>query len=771
MQNVMHILNSDLTKFAAPYRLIHRRDRTVSGFRPRHSTAFHESQMTTQEMTATQDEKTLSLIIRRLKRYSVHVDVALVKKAFEFAREAHKDQLRRSGEPYFQHCLNVAKILTDLKMDYITVAGGFLHDVVEDTGISLQQVEDEFGPEIALLVDGVTKISELKFDSIEARQAEKLRKMIMSMVKDIRVILIKFADRLHNMRTIEHMPERKRSRTAIETRDIYAPLAHRLGIAKVKWELEDLALKTLEPEVYWQLVEKVAAKREMRERMLHKIARPIRAELKKAGIKAKIYGRPKHLYSIYQKMKRRNKSFEEIYDLLALRIIVKKVEECYFALGLVHSIYTPIQARFKDYIATPKSNMYQSLHTTMIALDGKMVEVQIRTDEMHRTAEEGIAAHWQYKEDRLRKDDLDRHLIWLRQVLEWQHDTDDPQEFMENLRIDLFQDEVFVFSPKGDLYRLPMGSTPVDFAFAVHTDIGLHCIGAKANGRIVPLSYKLRSGDSIEILTSANQKPNPDWIKFTKTSKARSRLKRWLRESLQEQSRKLGEELFYKKLRKYKVAKNSFDLAKLASDYGYPSEELFFAALGRGDVSIQGVLNKLIPEKLVALKEESLLKKFISRARGTTRGVRVQGLDNLLINFAKCCQPVPGDKIIGFITRGRGIVVHRHDCRNIVRMKDNPDRWVDVEWDVDKDKQFMVRLRLLGEDRKHFLSDVSQTISNTETNIVSIRMKTEDSIVHSNIIIEVNNLQHLTRVLNRLSKVKGVISVERIDGTGDVVRD
>ncbi len=729
------------------------------------------SEVTAPEMTATQDEKTLSLIIRRLKRYSTQVDVDLVKKAFEFAREAHKDQLRRSGEPYFQHCLQVAKILTDLKMDYVTVIGGFLHDVVEDTGISLQQVEDEFSAEIALLVDGVTKISELKFDSVEARQAENFRKMIMSMVKDIRVILIKFADRLHNMRTIEHMPERKRRRIAIETRDIYAPLAHRLGIAKVKWELEDLVLKTLEPEIYWDLVKKVASKREMRERILHKIARPIRDELKKANIRAKIYGRPKHLFSIYEKMRRRNKSFEEIYDLLALRIIVKKVEECYFALGLVHSIYTPIQARFKDYIATPKSNMYQSLHTTVIAMDGKMVEVQIRTDEMHRTAEEGIAAHWQYKENRSRKDDLDRHLIWLRQVLEWQHDTDDPQEFMENLRIDLFQDEVFVFSPKGDLYRLPIGSTPVDFAFAVHTDIGLHCIGAKVNGRIVPLSYKLRSGDSIEILTSANQKPNPDWIKFTKTSKARSRLKRWLRESLQEQSKKLGEELLFKQLRKYKVSREKLDLDRLADEYGFPDQDQLFAAIGRGDLSIQGVLNKLIPEKLVALKEESLLKKFISRARGTARGVRVQGLDNLLINFAKCCQPVPGDKIVGFITRGRGIVVHRSDCRNIGKLLENPDRWVEVEWDVDKDKQFMVRLRLLGEDRKNFLRDISESISKTETNIVSVRMKSEDSIVHSNIIIEVNNLQHLTRVINRLSKVKGVISVERIDGSGDVVRE
>ncbi len=706
-------------------------------------------------------------LIRRIRRYSSFVDKELLEKAYLFSMQAHRDQLRKSGEPYFEHCYQVARILTELKMDYITVAGGLLHDVVEDTGVTLEQVEDEFGREIAQLVDGVTKISELKFNSVEERQAENFRKMILSMTKDIRVILIKFADRLHNMRTLEFLPEKKQRRIALETRDVYAPLAHRLGIAKIKWELEDLALKTLEPEIYWDLVQKIAEKRQQREAYIRQFTRPIREELKKAGIKAKITGRPKHLYSIYQKMKRRNKSFDEIYDLLAIRIIVKRVEECYFALGIVHSLFTPVQKRFKDYIATPKSNMYQSLHTTVIGNEGRMVEIQIRTDEMHRTAEEGIAAHWRYKEGRSKEDDWDKQLTWLRQILEWQREIQDPQEFMENLRIDLFQDEVFVFSPKGDLYKLPVGATPVDFAFAVHTDIGLHCIGAKVNGKIVPLNYKLKSGDSVEIITSPNQKPNPDWIKFCRTSKARNKIKRWLRDSLYEQSLKLGEEIFYKQLKRYNISKADIQLKDLAQSFGQEDVNQFFASIGRGDISIQSVINKIAPEKVASPKAESILKKFLDRARGSARGVRVQGLDNLLIHFAKCCQPVPGDRILGFITRGRGVVVHRADCRNIVKLMESPERHIEVEWDVDKDKHFMVRLYMLGEDRKNFLRDLSESIAQTDTNIVSINMKAEDSIVHSTIIVEVRNLQHLTRVINKISKVKGVITVERLNGNNE----
>jgi GTP pyrophosphokinase len=714
-------------------------------------------------------QKHLNRIIRRLRRYSSYIDEDIIKKAFAFAKEAHKDQLRKSGEPYFDHPVWVAKILTDLKMDYVTVVGGLLHDVVEDTGVTLAEVEEDFGAEIALLVDGVTKISELKFDSVEQRQAENFRKIILSMVKDVRVILIKFADRLHNMRTLDYLTPKKQLRIAIETRDVYAPLSHRLGIAKVKSELEDLCMKAIVPDAYWELVQNLSDRKEEREAYIRKFTTPLRKELKSAGIKAKITGRPKHLYSIYQKMKKQEKSLDEIYDLLAIRIIVKRVEDCYFALGLVHSLFTPIQERFKDYIATPKSNMYQSLHTTVIGMDGKKVEIQIRTDEMHRTAEEGVAAHWRYKDGQSWEDEVDKNLVWLRQVLEWQHDTNDPQEFMENLRIDLFQEEVFVFSPRGDLFKLPLGSTPVDFAFTVHTDIGLHCIGAKVNGKIVPLSSELKSGDSVEILTSANQKPNLDWLKFVRTTKAKSKIKKWLRESKFEQSQKLGEEILSRQLKRYKIDHRLVDLKDLALSYGLSDANQLLAAIGRGDISVQSLLAKIVPEKFVTLKDEPILKKFLSRARGSANGVRVQGLDNLLIHFAKCCQPVPGDKIFGFTSRGRGVIIHRADCKNIAKLLEEKDRSVDVEWDVPKDKHFLVRLHMLAEDRKNFLRDVTEQISRTETNIVSIDLKTEDSVVNSNLIIEVKNLKHLTKVMGNINKVKGMITIERLNGTGESI--
>ncbi|RMF65592.1 MAG: bifunctional (p)ppGpp synthetase/guanosine-3',5'-bis(diphosphate) 3'-pyrophosphohydrolase [Calditrichaeota bacterium] len=702
-------------------------------------------------------------LLRKHRRQVQYADTDLLLRAFDFSFHSHKDQLRKSGAPYFEHCLEVAKILNELKMDSTTIAGGLLHDVAEDTGYTIQDVEERFGAQVALLVDGVTKISELKFDSLEQRQAENFRKMIISMVKDIRVIMIKFADRLHNMRTIEYLPKRKQERIAIETRDVYAPLAHRLGIAKIKWELEDLVLKTLDPRAYWELVQKIADKREERERYIRRVTGPIRRELRESGIKATITGRPKHFYSIYGKMQRRQLPFEQIYDLLAIRIIVQKVEDCYFALGIVHNLYNPVQERFKDYIATPKTNFYQSLHTTVIGPDGKMVEIQIRTEDMHRTAEEGIAAHWRYKEGKMKEDELDKHLSWLRQMLELQQETKDPSEFMENLRIELFQDEVFVFTPKGDLLKLPLHSTPIDFAFAVHTDIGLHCIGAKVNGRLVPLNYELKSGDSVEILTSPNQKPNPDWIKFVKTSKARSRIKRWFKESFFEQSLKLGEEMLVKHLKRAGLKRENVDLEEVAQSLNFQNAKQLLASIGSGDTSVHSVVNRIAPEK-VRFKDRSLINKLMRRS---SEGIRVQGLDNLMISFGGCCQPLPGDNILGFVTKGRGIVVHRSDCRNIINMIEDPDRRIEVEWDVDKDKHFMVRLQLIGEDRKHFLRDVSEAISQTDTNIVSIEMKTDNALVHSTIYLQVRNLQHLSRILKRMRRVKGVISVERLNGAVD----
>lgn len=716
-------------------------------------------------------QKHLNRIIRRLRRYSKHVDVSLVEKAFDFAKEAHKDQLRKSGEPYFDHPVLVAKILTELKMDYVTVIGGLLHDVVEDTGYTLAEVQEQFSSEIAVLVDGVTKISELKFDSVEQRQAENFRKMILSMVNDVRVILIKFADRLHNMRTLDYLPPKKQLRIAIETRDVYAPLAHRLGIAKVKWELEDLCMRAIEPDAYWELVRNLTDRREERETYIRRFAAPIRKELRESNIRAKITGRPKHLYSIYQKMKKQEKGLDEIYDLLAIRIIVKKVEDCYFALGLVHSIYTPIQERFKDYIATPKSNMYQSLHTTVIGTDGKKVEVQIRTDEMHRTAEEGVAAHWRYKDEQAREDEVDKHLAWLRQVLDWQNDTSDPQEYLENLKIDLFHDEVFVFSPRGDLFKLPQGSTPVDFAFAVHTDIGLHCIGAKVNGRMVTLSHELKSGDSVEILSSDNQKPNQDWLEFVRTTKARSRIKKWFREAKFDQSLKLGEEIMAKGCKRHRISKDQIDLKEVALTFGFSDANQLLASIGIGEISFESVLSKVEPDKAHSTKPESAIKKFLLRARGSANGVSVQGMNNLMIHFGKCCQPVPGDKIIGFISRGRGIIVHRADCKNITKLLEEKERSLAVEWDVEKDRQFLVRLHISAEDRKNLLRDVTEKISQTDTNIVSIDLKSHDYVVNCNLIIEVKNLSHLNKVISAIGKVSGVIGVERLSGTGESVLD
>ncbi len=710
-------------------------------------------------------QHSLEALIEQIKQYNRGLDVKLLQKAFEFSYEAHKDQLRKSGDPYFEHPLEVARILVDLKMDVGTICGALLHDVAEDTGVTLEEVNEAFGPEITTLVDGVTKISELKFDSLEKLQAENFRKMIISMVKDIRVILIKFADRLHNMRTIEFLPERKRERIARETLEVYAALAHRLGIAKIKWELEDLAFKTLNPQAYEELAKKVNAKRDDRERYIKRISQPIQRELNRLQIEASISGRPKHLYSIYMKMQRRGLPFEEIHDLLAVRIVVKKIEDCYYALGIVHSLFTPVSDSFNDYIATPKSNMYQSLHTTVIGPDGKMVEIQIRTEEMHRTAEEGIAAHWRYKEGRVKEDEIDKHFVWLRRVLEWQQDAPDSAEFMENLKIDLFHDEVFVFTPRGDLFRLPAGSTPVDFAFAVHTDVGYHCLGAKVNSKIVPLNHRLRSGDTVEIITSQTQHPNQDWIKFVKTSKARSKIKHWIRDSMFEQSVKLGEEIAQREFKKYNIRKTDDELIEIAQSYGLSDINQLYAAIGRGDLPIQGILQKIAPEKMEQLKDETFLKRFIRRAKGPEKGVRVQGIENMLINFGRCCQPVPGDKIIGFITRGRGVIVHRTDCKNILNLLKDPERSIDVEWDVDKDKRFLVRLYMVAHDRPYFLRDVTEAISSTNANIVNVVLKTEEFMVHNNMLIEVRNLKHLTSIIQKIGKIKGIINVERLNGS------
>ncbi len=702
-------------------------------------------------------------LIRRVKRYNSSVDAELLRKAFEFSYQAHRNQLRKSGQPYFEHPLEVAKILIGLKMDYETIVGGILHDVAEDTDVTLETVEREFGSNIAQLVDGVTKISEIKFQGFEAQQAENFRKMLLSMVQDIRVILIKFADRLHNMRTLEFLPEKKRRRIAMETREVYAPLAHRLGLARIKWELEDICLKFLEPDAYLDLLKKVTETRAERESALREVIQPIRAACAEAKIHARFEARPKHFYSIYNKITKRGVPFEEIYDLLAIRIIVDKIEECYHALGIVHSLHTSIHERFKDYIGMPKINGYQSLHTTVIGKDGKKVEIQIRTEQMHRTAEDGIAAHWRYKEGKAKPDDLDKHLGWLRSLLEMEENESDSATFMEHLKINLFQDEVFVFTPKGDLYRLPIHSTPLDFAFAVHTDIGLHCLAAKVNGRIVPLSYGLRSGDSVEILTAGNQKPNEDWLKIAITARAKSRIKRWLRDSQFDSSVALGEEMLTRLLKKFAVKFKDVDLADLAVKMSLKDAKQLLASIGRGDTKLESVLRKIIPEGKEEVHDTSIFSQFLERARKASRGIRVAGIDNVMITFGKCCNPVPGEPITGIITKGRGIVVHTNSCKNLLRLMQETDRIIDVSWDVEKGNRFLAGLYILGENKNKLLSDIPQTVTAADCNIVSMNINAQNSLVSCNLSIEVYNLDHLNRLISKIQKVDGVISVGRLN--------
>jgi len=686
-----------------------------------------------------------------------------VYKAFRFGKEAHEGQLRKSGDPYFDHCFEVAKILADLKMDSTTIIAGLLHDVVEDTGVTTADVRDIFGEEVAQLVDGVTKLGDIKFKSRQEKQAGNFRKMLLSVAEDIRVIIIKFADRLHNMRTLEYLPPIKQRRIAIETRDVYAPLAHRLGIARMKWEMEDLVLKTLDRDAYYSIMKGIAEKRKEREKYIETFAEPIREQLKVYDIGAKIVGRPKHFYSIYGKMKRRNKPLEEIYDLLAIRIIVDKVEECYTVLGIIHQLFTPVQDRFKDFIATPKINGYQSIHTTVIGPDGKMVEIQIRTREMNKTAEVGVAAHWRYKEGGRKEDEVDRQVRWLRELVDiLQNDSDNPKEFMNNLKIDLFKDEIFVFTPKGDLKQLPKGSTPIDFAFEVHTEVGFHCIGAKVNGKIVPLNTELKSGDTVEIITSDTQNPSYSWLKFVKTTKAISSVKRWIRRNQFEQSVKLGKEILEKEMRKLNTPLTIKQVRGAYDTLGYENLDQLYAAVGNGETTVHEIAQSLSPEvKIKKTDEKERDERFFSRARKKAKGVTIEGIDNMMIKFSNCCSPIPGDPIIGFVTRGRGVSLHRSDCKNIPALMKDEDRTIEVEWNVGKDQSFMVRLKILAEERSGFLQELTEKLSATNTHIVSVDLKVEGALITCILVIEVENLRHLNKVTNNMRKVESLISIER----------
>lgn len=709
-------------------------------------------------------------LARALEVYTGRLDIDAIRSAYELAAEAHSDQRRASGEPYINHAVEVATLVAELQLDTASVVSALVHDVPEDTVVSLQGIRELFGGEVAAIVDGVTKIGRVRFRSSTERQVENYRKLLLSMAQDARVILVKLADRLHNMRTLEYLPAEKQRPIARETREIYAPLAHRLGMAAIKWELEDLAFKFLDKKEYTNLCKLVRQRRRARERHVLEMQRPLEDALAKAGVAAEVTGRPKHLWSIHRKMVTQDRSYGDIYDLMALRVITDSVQGCYASLGIIHGRWTPIQERFHDYVATPKSNMYQSIHTTVYGAGGRRYEIQIRTKEMHRTAEFGIAAHWQYKEEG-KTSRVDDALMWFRQVLEWQKDASEPEEFMQFLHMDLFQGEIFVFTPKGEVKQLPVGASPIDFAFSVHTEVGLRCAGAKVNGRIVPLSRQLKSGDSVEIITSPRQRPNRDWLGFVKTSRARQRIRQWIRREERDSALRLGQEFFQRELRKARRPKPSDEqTVKAVRKLGFKSFDDVLAALARGNIGPSAVIRALYPGEdpsEVVKRSPSALERIAAKIRKSNRGVTIQGMDNLMVRYSQCCQPVPGDKVIGYITRGRGISIHRTDCPNVLNLDQDPGRRVEIEWTAERDDRFFVHLYMEGTDRRGLLGDVARTISETATDIQHADMRGTDGGMTAAFVVEVQDLNHLKRVMDAVHRVKGVTSVIRRESFGE----
>lgn len=690
-------------------------------------------------------------------------------KAYSFGKEAHKGQLRRSGEPYFSHCVEVATILAEMKLDPVTISAALLHDVVEDTGYTLKDVEKEFSEELAQLVDGVTKLSDIKFRSEEDKQAINFRKMLLSVADDIRVIIIKFADRLHNMRTLEHLPAVKQRRIARETRDVYAPLAHRLGMYRIKSEMEDLIFKVLEPKASKELEKLIPKRQVFFDKYIQKFLEPVRERMDEAGIEVTYQSRFKSHYSIFRKMQDQNRPFEDVFDIYALRIIVARVEDCYSVLGLIHTFYSPIQERFKDFIAQPKANGYQSIQTTVVGPDGLPVEVQVRTREMDDTAEEGVAAHWHYKErsSKTSPDDIDQQVTWLRNLVDilQTEDITTSHQFMDLLKIDLYKDEIFVYTPKGEVRILPLGATPLDFAFDVHSQVGFHCIGAKVNGRIKPLNSNLESGDKVEIITSDSQKPNSSWLKFVKTSKAKSSIRKWIKGQEFEQSVRLGKEILEKELRKIRKAKEWKSLKNPHLTLKFDSEDKMIASIGSGHRTVSSILSKFFQEDYLKpqkeLSEDQHAESFLKRARLNTKGVSIHGIDNMMISFGKCCNPIPGDPIIGFITRGRGITVHQKSCDTVGSNLVEKERIIDVNWAAARSQTFLVRLKILAQERKHLVRDVTETISAYDINIDTLSMKVDGDVVTGLVIIGVEGVKQLDRIKSKLLASDGVISVER----------
>lgn len=705
--------------------------------------------------------------------YPVEPDWALLDKAYNFALAAHVGQKRFSGELYITHPLGVGKILADLELDQETIAAGLLHDVVEDTGIPLVQIKSNFGDEIAMLVDGVTKLSRLEYKSREEQQDENLRKMFIAMAKDIRVLLIKLADRTHNMRTLKYLTSLKQQAISQETLEFYAPLAHRLGIYKIKWELEDLAFRYLERDRYYALVDKLAKKRKEREDIITQIIASLRVKLTEVGIEAHISGRPKHLYSISQKMKEQGKEFHEIYDLTAVRIVTESLKDCYGALGIVHTMWKPIPGRFKDYIAVPKPNMYQSLHTTVMVGKNELLEVQTRTWDMHRIAEYGIAAHWRYKDkDKKQEEEFDQKLSWLRQILEFQQDSRDAHEFMENVKIDLFTDEVFVFTPKGDVVDLPAGSIPLDFAYKIHTDIGHRCIGARVNGRLVPLDYKLQTGDIVDIMTSKQGSPSRDWVNMVKSSGARAKIRAWFKKERRDENLAKGKELLEKELRRQELEPHLYLKPALVAEAGrkfnIQSEEDIYVVVGLGGISAQQAVTKLKEEyrKKYGQAEPEPIKEFKPhKTPGRTgKGVNIEGIDSLLLRFAKCCTPVPGDPIVGIVTRGRGVSIHRPDCPNVMNRTEQ-QRLLAARWESEVEGAYPVDIEVSGMDRQQILSDVVNAVAECKVTITAVHGKSaRESRSSIQITLLVRDLAHLETVINRVSRVRDVFHVRRISG-------
>ena len=714
----------------------------------------------------------LPTLLKNVRSYNPKGDLRVLEEAYRVAEEAHEGQVRKSGEPFIEHPLAVAEILADLRLDTTTLTAALLHDTVEDTEVTLGRIQQGFGEDVARIVDGLTKLDRLEFRTRELAQAENVRKMIVAMAGDIRVLLIKLADRLHNMRTVQALSPGKQRRMATETLEIYAPLANRLGVQEVKWELEDLSFKTLHPGPYKEIARLVEARRDERRALIDELTGSIRQKLKELGVKADVEGRPKHLYSIYEKMVIRGKEFEEIYDLVGIRILAGSLRDCYAALGAVHSLWKPIPGRFKDYVAMPKSNMYQSLHTTVVGPNGTPLEIQIRTRDMHRTAQYGIAAHWRYKEGgKQSKDTAD--LAWLGQMMDWLKDMADPREFMEGLRIDLSGGRVFVFTPKGDVINLPQGATPVDFSYAIHTEVGHRTIGAKVNGKLVPLDYELRTGDSVDVLTSKAQGegPSQDWLQFVATPRARNKIRQWFARGRREDALDQGKDLLQRQMRKqnlsFKRLTTEEALERVATDLKQPDLDALYVAVGEGHVSPQSVVARL-SRQLSGSAEEDVTDVPLARPVRITqpdvaKGVMVKGLGDVWVRLGRCCTPVPGDQIVGFVTRGQGVSVHRADCPNVKTLRREPERMIEVSWAEGKSTSFVVAIQVEALDRTRLLSDIATMLSDQHVNILSANSSTgRDRITRLRFSFELADITHLSSLLASVKRVENVYDAYRV---------